>query len=110
MLKRLLVLFGLLTLLTGCGTSNAYVAPPLGNPAVCELHHVQMKWDQVRILYDEPNPAYWKKNERFPHTAGNAPRQGCVINVKKSWWAWVCNQCTEAHMEWETDWRTRHNK
>lgn len=89
----------LLAIMTGCGTSTPYVAPPAGDPPSCEVHRVPMRWDKVGIWYGLPVNEYFDAREAFPHSA-RGRCGGCVVLDKKYSWGWVCNVCTSKEDEW----------
>ncbi len=100
MIQKFLLIGGLLMLLAGCGARTPYVAPPAGDPAVCEVHHLPMRWSKVKIWYGLPSDDYFNGVPQFPHS-GRGVCGGCMVRDEKFFWRWVCDACTESENQWK---------
>ena len=100
-----------LIILTGCKTQD-YTD---GKPAICEVHHVQMRRTIVPIGYGLIMP-YDKARMRYAASTNSFPNVqtfvggGCCVT---SWDAhraaiYVCPECKQAAQAWDLDYDKTH--
>ena len=100
-----------LLLLTGCRTED-YTK---GQPAVCEVHHVQMVRTSVPIVYGLPMftardaARYAASTNAFPHSE-TFVSGGCCVT---SWDAhraaiYICPECKKAARAWDLNYDKTH--
>ena len=74
----------------------------LYDASICQVHHVPMKRQTVKISYGLPafNSPYWKASgESFPNTAYISG--GCCVDEDRQYGrTWVCPICAKNEIDW----------